>query len=1073
MVTKIYSPYGRLFVMLILFLSSLAVTAQTRQVSGQVTGEGNDPLVGASVVVKGTSTGSITDIDGKFSIAVSGDNAVLVVSYVGYKNQEIAVGSQSTASVQLETSTLEEVVVTGYSSQSRKDISGSVAVIDTKDMKKFGGSNIAEQLQGKVAGVQIGSSGDPGSVAFVRIRGFGTINQNEPLYVIDGVQVQNETSLNFLNPGDIESIQVLKDASAASIYGSRAANGVIVITTKKGKAGNSKITFDVYRGSQTAPNQAFPVLANPQELLEINKGLAAGAGKNFENKLYPVVGGQPVLPDFIMRGGGLNGGFLSGSTEVDPSKYFLTSDVTASSDVNYLIQQANKTGTDWMRELINSGQITNYQVGANGGSEKGTYYFSANYFDNDGILIENNYRRYQMRANSSFNVKKNVKVGQNLNIAYQTGRGGIGNPSEGSPFINALRMPQIVPLTDIKGNPGGAYGTSSNAGNPIAAQQRSRDNPGHSLRVTGSVFADIDFLKNFTYSTRFGIDYNTGQFEGYGFRNFEATEVNSANSFSRNTFNNRNWLFYNTLRYSKEITTDIKLDALVGVESKDNYYDGFNARGGKLLFGNDPNYRVLGNADGKTVNAGSYKGSFATFSQFGQVNLNFLDKYLVTGVVRRDGVSRFLTNRYGIFPAGSVAWKISKESFMQDLTAVSDLKLRASYGETGNNEVDDYAGFTTFFSGIGTTAYDITGSGNSVLPGFAQGSIGNPDLKWESTSMLNFGLDFTLWKKLDVVFEWYNRKTSQMLYGVELPTTQYPGKTQDQNIGAMQNKGIDLQLNYKGSTSNKDLNYTIGVTYTQYTNTLVNLDANENTFLRSAGSRIGDISKSEAGLPLSQFYGYVHQGVWQSQAEIDAALTDKGDAKVGRFKFQDVNGDKKIDAKDEVYIGSPHPDFMYGVNIGLNYKNFDFTMFVQGVQGNKIFNFVKYFTDFPAFQANYSRAMLTEAGKTLPKLDGDDNYSSARSSYYVEDGSFLRGRNFQLGYTLPVSSLTKFGLEKLRLYVSAQNLFTVTKYSGFDPDITAANNQEGFARRRDIALGVDYGRYPTPRTIIVGLNVEF
>jgi TonB-dependent starch-binding outer membrane protein SusC len=1069
MVTKLNS-LGRLLGFLILLLSGVSAMAQ-KTVTGTVKGDDGEPLVGASVVVKGTAKGGVTDIDGKYSVDAPAD-ATLVVSFVGYSPQEIAIGNQSVVDATLTSATLSEVVVTGYSTQSRRDITGSVAVIDTKDMKKYAGSNIAEQLQGKIAGVQVGTNGDPGSSAFVRIRGIGSINNNEPLYVIDGIPVQSETNLNFLNPNDIESLQVLKDASSASIYGARAANGVVIITTKKGKLGVSKINFDIFTGIQNPPSSAFPAVCTPQQLLDLNKGLSAGSGQPFSSKLYP----NGNLPDFIYRGGGTSGGALSGSAVVDPAKYFLNPDPLGLSDDNYLIQAANKTGTDWGRALINSAPITNYQLSASGASDKGSYFMSGNFYDNEGILVFNNYKRYQARANTVFNIKKNIRVGETMNVAYQTSIGGVGNPNEGSVLKNLISIPSIVPLTDIKGNPGGAYGTNSNAGQPYIQQYRNAsNNKGYSMRVLGSAFLEADFFKYFTAKTQVGLDFGEGHSKGYGPRNWESTEVNSANNIYENFYNNTNWVFTNTLKFSKEVVSNIRLDALVGYEARNNNYVGFNAGGSKLAFGDDPNFRLISNVDGKTYNLGGYEGSNSKVSQFGKVDANLFDKYLISATVRRDGSSRFLNNRYGVFPGGSVGWRISKEDFMQGVPAITELKLRAGYGVTGNDEASgDYPGYTTFYQSSGQTSYDISGTGNSTKTGFDIGSVGNPDLKWESTSMLNLGFDATLFKSLDVVFEWYNRKTTDMIYPVALPWTQYGRLSIDKNIGSMSNKGVDLQINYRGKTNVKDFDYTVGVTVSKYKNEVLGLDANGNTFVTSGGGRLGDVTRTEKGYPISSYYGYVQQGLWGSAAEIASTLKkNAGDAKIGRFKFADLNGDGEISDKDFTYIGSPHPKLLYGLNIGAHYKGFDITAYIQGVYGNKIFNYLKYYSSTPAFQANYLATMLTEAGKTLPVLDGNDNYSNQRSSWYVEDGSYIRGRNFQVGYTVPTNVLTKYGIDKLRLYIQGQNIFTITKYSGYDPDVTISNITEGYNGRRDYSLGLDYGRYPTPQSLIFGLNVEF
>jgi len=1058
----------------LVWLVCMAATAraQDRRVTGRVTNSAdNQPVPGATVQVKGAATGTTTDAIGSYSIALRPGSNTLVFSSVGYKTQEVAVGNQTSINVSLaeDASSLTEVVVTGYAAQQKRDITGSVAIVDVKEMKKIPSSNIADQLQGRIAGVTVSSSGDPGSVAFVRIRGIGSINQNEPLYVIDGVPVQNESNLNFLNPNDVESIQVLKDAASASIYGSRAANGVIVITTKKGKAGASKINVDVFTGIQ-APGK-YPSLANPAELLQINQGLSAGAGIPFTSRLYLNNGGTWALPDFLVRDGGneFTGGYAAGAPQADPSRYFLNSDPTASPAQNYLISRANKAGTDWFREVFRPAPLTSVQLSSTGGSERGNYFFSANFFDHNGILIKNFYKRYQTRINSTFNVKKHVRVGENLSIAYQTTQGSLGNPSEGSVFMNTLRIPQIVPVYDINGYWGSPAPANSNAGNPVAQQTRSAENQGYSIRLTGNVFAEVDFLKYFTAKTSFGLDLNTGQGRGYSYRNFEATEVNSSNGMSRGMYSNRNWVWFNTLAFNRELGAH-RVSALIGTEARRNSYDGFNAGGNGLTFGDDPFYRILTNTNSKTWNLGEYRGEVTIASQFAQVNYVYNDRYMFNGTVRRDGVSRFIDNPYGVFPAASAGWRISRENFMREVTAVNDLKLRASYGVTGNNEIGDYPGFANFGQSLGGTAYAIQGSPTSVTPGFAQQSQGNAGLRWETTRLLNIGVDARLLNALDLTVEWYDRKTSDILFLVQNPSTQGNIGRLPLNIGDMENRGIDLQLGYRGTALGNQLTYGVTLTGGHYTNKMVKIDANSNTFITGAGSRIGDITRTLVGQPISQYWGYIADGIIKTEAELPAT---PGDAKVGRMKFRDLNNDGKIDNNDETIIGSPIPKWNYGINLTASYKGFDFTAFFQGVQGNQLFNYVRYFTDFPAFQANYSKNMLYRAGDTYPALDRNDTYSAQRSSFYVENGSYFRAKNLTLGYTLPTGVVNRFGVDRLRVYVQAQNLFTITRYTGLDPDISITNLTDGFASQRDLSMGVDQGRYPIARSVLFGLNLEF
>ncbi len=1063
---------ARTGLLMLLMVLSVSIAFAQKKVTGKVTGgDTGGGLSGATVKVKGSSTAVSTGADGSYSINVPNDNATLEVSFVGYDGSDVKVGSQSVINVVLQASSsaLQTVVVTGYGTQERRSITGSVAVVDTKEMTKYAASNIADQLQGKVPGVQMSTSGDPGSAAFVRIRGIGTINNNEPLYVIDGVPVQNESNINFLNPNDIESIQVLKDAASASIYGSRAANGVIVITTKKGKSGTSKLSVDLYYGSQS-PSKV-PETLNPNEFLEVQQKLASGQGLGFTSNIYINQGGKWVLPDYAVRG---LGGFLAGDPAVDPAKYFLNTDPVGRGVGDYLILQTNKAGTNWFNEVFRPAPLKNYQVSASGGSDKGNYFFSGNVYDHEGIMLGNDYRRYQARVNTNFNIGKRIRIGENLNVAYQTTRASIGNPNEGSPLINTYGMPQLVPVYDINGNFASPANFNSNVSNPVAQQLRNRDNNfGHSFRVTGSAFAEIDLTDFLTWKSSYGLDYNSGPGQGYGARAYEATEGNTnPNSLSNSYFLNRNWVAYSTLNFKKSFG-DHRVNALVGYESKQTYYEGFSARGSELDFDNF-NYRLLQNVNPATYNISSYRGEHNVVSQFATASYSYNDKYLASATVRRDGSSRFVENKYGIFPSASLGWRISKESFMDNVSFINDLKLRASYGILGNNEVGgDYPGYSNFSTGVDVANYDINGTGNRTVTGFQQSSTGNPKLKWESTAVTNIGFDAALAGGWNVMLEWYKRDTRDMIYNVELPLELGAVGRQAQNIGQMTNTGFDFAIGYTKRV-NRDFNFNVNLTGSTVKNEVVKLEANSNSFIRSGGSRIGDNTYTKAGLPISQFYGYVQEGLWQSQADINKVLyTSAGDAKVGRFRFKDLNGDGQIDNNDETFLGSPIPTLLLGLNLSANYKNWDFTMYWSGTYGNKLFNFVKYFTHFNAFQRSRSKDFLYEAGKTLPVLDGGDNYSSQRNSYYVEDGSFTRLKNLQIGYSLDAASLKKLGISRLRIYAQGQNLLTFTKYSGLDPDVTVTNITEGFNSQRDLSLGLDNGRIPLSRSVIVGINLEF
>ncbi len=1057
------------FLFLFLLLLSVGAFGQDRVISGIVRDENANPLPGVNIFLKGTTTGTATDADGQYKISYAiTENSVLVFSFVGYTLMEVPVGSKTSVDLQMtpDAIALSEIVVVGYSTLRRKDISSSISVVDVNDMQKIAATNFADQLQGKVAGVQIATSGDPGSFQFVRIRGFGSINNNEPLYVIDGVPVQNETNMNFLNPNDIESMQVLKDAAASSIYGARAANGVIVITTKKGK-GKSKLNIDFSTGIQTLPE--FPQMPSPEEQLQLELGRAEGGGHTFNPKSFYIkdVSGSWILPDYYVANNGTIRGYQSGDPKVDPTKYKLNTDPVATSyNDNYLIVKTNKEGTNWFEELFKPATMTRLDLSASGASEDGNYYLSAGYYDYNGIMIENAYSRFQMRSNSSFNIRKKIRIGETLNMAYQKTKGPNANTPDGYEYSaysaqigELFGAATICPVYDINGY--AAVDISGSPTNPVIMKVREADGiVDHLLRVTGSVFGEIDFLKYFTYRSNFGLDYNDGPFNVYVATAPEVAGANANNSLSNSWFNTRSWVWTNTINFTKTFG-DHHFSGLAGAELRDTYSESF-ASGGQTLRFDFPSYRVLSNVENNYSIKGAQSESKMN-SLFLNANYNYADKYLLSVTVRCDGSSRFVNHRYGTFPAASAAWRMSKESFLLGSEVISDLKVRGSYGVTGNNEVlgGDYPGYSTFVQAKTSSWYDVKGNGNRIVPGYYQNSTGNPDLKWESSIVTNLAIDATLFDHFDMTVEWYYRKTKDMIYGVTQPLEAGNIGPVNQNIGSMSNKGIDLQLNYRGKALTDKLSYAIGLTGTHYKNKVQALSADENEFVPTRYTR------TQAGYPISQFYGYIADGLWQSQEQIDSELPNDTSSAVkpGRMRYVDVNHDGKINAGDRTFIGNPNPKFILGLNLTGSYGRFDFTAFLTGEYGKKIYN--------PFRQSIVARNSLAEAGITLPVLDETDRYSYQQSSFFVEDGSYTRLRNVTIGYSFSRTNAAKAGISKARIFLQAQNLFTITRYSALDPGVTVGDIKNGNVARRDLDVGVDYGRYPWSRQFYIGFNLEF
>jgi TonB-dependent starch-binding outer membrane protein SusC len=1071
--------------MVVSLLMTVSFAYAQRKVAGKVTETGSTSgIPGVTVLVKGTSTGTTTDANGSYTIDVPNNSSVLTYSSIGYNPSEEVVGARSEINVvlSLDTKSLSEVVVTGYASQRKKDITGAVTVVNAKELTATPAASVTQMLQGRAAGVVVGNDNSPGGGTMVRIRGFGSVNNNSPLYVIDGVPTQG--TLNQLNPNDIESMQVLKDASAASIYGARAANGVVIITTKKGKAGEPNISFDYYTGTQR-PGRMLDLL-NTSELGSYLYQADLGAGKNpsvtspsVQYKFGP--NGEQTIADYIYPN-------VYGSL---PANYTYTNDIA---DPNlgktaFNITKANKEGTDWQDAIFDPAPISNYQIGATGGSNSGKYAISANYFSQDGILKYTKYNRYSVRANTEF--KKNfMTIGENFTFSYDE-RQGITNNNESNPIMFAIRVHPIIPVFDITGGPAELGGTNTspyngfagskgvnlgNAPNPLARLYREKDNLTKGTHVFGNVYAEFDIMKGLKARTSYGLEYNQFNRSEYFHRDIEAAEARNANSL--NVINNydKSATWFNTINYAKTMGLH-ELNVLVGTESVTTYSFGFSASRSSFSF-DDLDYRYLnsGSAAG-LANAGDGAIRSALFSQFGKVNYGYKDTYLADFTLRRDGSSRFSeANRYGVFPAFSVGVRMSEFEFMKDLKFVNDLKLRLGWGKTGNQLIPNvYNAYTLYAADPSNNAYDINGTGSSIVGGFDLVQFGNTNGKWETTTSTNVGLDAVLLNnKMELVLDVYNRVTSDMLTQIAIPRTAGTGSIPFTNIGEVQNKGIDLGINFRDKVG--EFRYQVGLSLGHYKNKVIKLNNDPNATIFGFTTRLPAISATKAGLPIASYYGYFVDGVIKDDAEAAAAPKFGSYTRAGTFKFRDVNGDGVITAADRTIIGNPHPDFTYGININLGYKNFDLTMFGQGVQGNEIFNYVRYWTDFNTFQGNRSKEMLYDSWKKqgdvakLPRLNSGDATSQQISSYFLEDGSYLRLKNVQLTYSIPANIMKKAKMGSAQIYVQGQNILTLTKYTGLDPDInlrTSGNDNQ------DIHMGIDEGAYPVAKSYLVGVRLGF
>ncbi|MCX2739526.1 SusC/RagA family TonB-linked outer membrane protein [Pontibacter anaerobius] len=1069
----------------------LDAARQTTEVKGRVTGDQGEGVPGATVVVKGTTVGTATDANGNFTLNVPAGGSTLIVSFIGYKTQEVPINNRSTVNVSLSTDAqaLQEIVVTGYATQEKKDLTGAVAVVDVTEMTKQPEAQVSSMLQGRAAGVTVMGSGQPGQAQQVRIRGFNTFGNNSPLFVVDGVPTQN---INDLNPNDVASMQVLKDAGSASIYGSRAANGVVIITTKRGK---EKVTvkYDGYYGTQRPPQQDNPWnLANPQEMAELNWLVARNTDPNAEinDPLYGS-GPSPVLPDYLVAGTAT--GLMEGDPRVDPSLYNVNPFYTGGSGELgnfYRIVRANKQGTDWYDEIFNPASITSHNLAVSGGGDMGNYYFSANYFDQQGVLENTYFKRFTVRANSTYNVGKNVRVGENL--AYSV----IDNPrinGNESPINMAYRQQTIIPVYDIMGNFAGSFGSGlGNARNPVAQLDRIKNNDVLNNRLFGNVFAEVDLLNDFTARTSFGGEMYNNNFRSFTFPEYENAENNTINQFNQSASNGYNWTWTNTLTYKKSFNDIHDVTVVAGSEAYNNFW---NEVGGSTqgYFSFDPNFTTLGTGSGTRTNF-SNRSEDALFSLIGRIDYNLMDKYLLGFVIRRDGSSRFgQNNRYGTFPAVSAGWRISEEAFMQNQSWITDMKIRGGYGVMGNQlNVDPPNAFTTFGADRNLSYYDIGGTNNSTAEGFRQSRIGNPDAKWETVTNSNIGFDATLLNgKIDVTLDYYRKEIDDLLYNPELPGTAGGATRPFVNIAQMKNNGFDAAVTGHIDVTS-DLRFDITGTLTTYNNEILKVSNGAQNFdLESRRFNGSNIIRNEVGSAMSSFFGYQIEGFWDDEAEITAANEQaqaasgdpdavyQPDVAVGRFRYADINGDGVITPDDRTILGSPNPDFTYGLNISATFKNFDFTMFLYGSQGNEIWNQVKWWTDFyPNFLGAKSKTALYDswtpenrnATAPIQERTGSFSTSTVPNSYYVEDGSYLRAKNVQLGYTLPTNLLSNYGVGSLRVYVQATNLFTITDYSGIDPEITGYDANGNVTTT---AFGIDEGNYPNMRQYLVGLNLSF
>ena len=1025
-----------------LLLAGVNAFAQQLEITGVVTSKADGyGVIGAAVMEKGTTNGTVTDFDGNFTIRVN-EGAILVFSSIGYVTLELPATPDMQVVMEEDSQMLEEVVVTGYTVQRKADLTGAISTVTPSDLSKQNENNPVKAMQGRVPGMNISADGSPSGSATVRIRGVGTLNNNDPLYIIDGVPTK--AGMHELNGNDIESIQVLKDAASASIYGSRAANGVIIITTKKGKDGQVRIDFDGSVALQTYANKMDVLSAKEfgQVMWQgyVNDGLdpnSNGLGYRF-NWGYDA-NGYPVL----------NG--------VSMDKYLDMAGTTPAAD------------TDWFKETTRNGLVQQYNLSLSNGSDKGSSFFSLGYYKNEGIIKTSEFDRISARMNTEYklleiNDRRIVTVGEHFTV-NRTGE----VQAPGGFLENVLQFNPSIPVYTSEGKYAGPVGGYPDRENPVARLQRNADNRYTYWRMFGDAYLNINPFKNFNVKTTFGIDYAQKQQRIFTYPVTEGTVATSTNAVEAKQEHWTKWMWNAIATYNFE-TGRHRGDAMVGMElnNEDDVWFSGKAYDFMTL---TPDYMWPDAAVGEAEAYGS-AGGYSLISYFGKVNYNYDDRYLLSLTMRYDGSSRFgKNNRFGMFPSVSAAWRISQEKFMQGIDWLDNLKLRASWGQTGNQEIDNVARYTLYHSNYGEagfggqsygTSYDIAGTnGGHTLPsGFKRDQLGNDDLKWETTTQTNIGLDFGLFKSaLYGSFEWYNKNTTDILVYMPGIGVMGEGASQWINAGEVNNKGIEFNMGYRGEIG--DFLYDFSGNIGTYRNTVVKLPET----VAANGTFGGNGVKSVIGHPMYSQVGYVYDGIFKSQEEIDNHATQQG-AGLGRIRWKDLNNDGIINEADQDWIYDPTPDFTWGINIYLQYKNFDFTMFWQGTQGVDVISDLKKETDLWSglniSNLNKGRRLLdawspTNYSSNIPAVSTMDNNNEKRvSSYFVENGSFAKLRTVQLGYNLPESVCEKLHMQKVRAYLSAQNLLTIRSrsFTGVDPE------------------NANFG-YPIPVNVTFGVNVSF
>ena len=977
-----------------------------RRLTGRVTDENGAGLPGASVLEKGTQTGTVTDATGNFGLSVSDGAATLVVSSVGYISQEISIGNQSVVNVSLavDVKSLDEVVVVSYGTVKRSNLTEAVGIVDMKEARKVQSASVVDQIQGRVAGVTVASvSGAPGATASIKIRGSSTFSGNDgPIYIIDGVII-GSAAADF-NPNDIESVTILKDAAATALYGSRGMNGAVVITTKRGKAGVPKIEYSGYYGVQNITKR-LP-LAGREDYIRVWTA-------SYKNAGLPV-------PNFGV--GNFN--------------------------------------TDWQDALIKPGTISDNNLSVSGGNESSTYRISAGYFAQDGTIVGPNYKRYSARVNTS-TTRGRLNLGQSLYLSYINER-----RVNGQPFDNVIRMPPTVPIYDANNLSGYGFGSDNNATfgtNPIG-QQLKDDNTGRGYKLLGNLYAEYRLFEWMSYRLSLGLDFYN--FQNKYFARPGALSYNSPNT-PYSILDDENGRFFNTLventlNFNKAFGRH-SFSGLLGYTRQRDDYNRVNSH----IEGIDGNFfqQSAGTASPRTDSRSEIAG---LVSYLGRVIYTYNDRYILQANLRRDASSRFpRDNQVAYFPSASVAWNISREPFMQGVKAIGDLKLRASYGSVGNQAIRPYQLAPTIAQNLNY----VLGTGQAVVTGAANRALLNTNLKWERKVTADIGFDLSMLNnKFQLSADYFRSESKDLLLEVPVPfSSGNDGPSPYDNLAGILNRGFELNATYQNRAG--DFQYSINGMVTSIRNKVLGLvPANGNLPIYG----YANITRSEVGGPIAGFYVLQADGIFQTQGEIDASAQKGMKVTPGDVRFKDNNNDGKINFDDRVIVGSPFPKFEYGLNLSGSYKGFDLTVFFQGVAGNLLFNRSRNWTDrFDDVQNVRSDVTIWYGPGTsnvTPKpIKGDGTLNPAfASDRWVEKGNYGRIRTMQLGYNFPSSMTNRLKMTNARVYLNGQNLLTLTKYSGYNPDVVGDNGSSDYRGR-----GIDQGNYPVARTVSLGLQVGF